>query len=59
MKSSAPFDSFFLGFLLKPGGQKNAVLLETGRRGQFLCGNILIAICSQRQPIYSSPGLEQ
>lgn len=35
MKSSAPFDSFFLGFLLEPGGQKNAVLLETGREDGF------------------------
>lgn len=59
MKSNAPFNSFFLDFLLKPGSQKNAVLLETGHEESFrLCGNFLLAICSQRQA-YSSPGLEQ
>lgn len=37
---------------MKPGGQKNAALLETGREDGFcLCGNFLGAICSRQQPI--------
>ena len=52
MKSYAPSSSFFLNLLLKPGSQKNAFLLETGHEDSFrLCGNFLLAICSQPQPI--------